>query len=117
MSMATQALRAYASARAARDPREQEADVFRYASAVLRRAREADSRARVRALADNARLWSAVIDLVRDPQNALPTRLRAAIVSVGLAVQREMLAPEPDFGFLIAVNENLAAGLAGDAQP
>ena len=117
MSTAALAMRAYANARAARDPREQEADVFRHASAVLRHARGADARIRVRALADNARLWSTVIDLVRDPQNALPAPLRAAIVSVGLAVQREMEAPEPDFDFLIGVNENLAVGLSGRPLP
>lgn len=117
MSMAAQAMRAYATARAARDPREQEAEVFRHANAILRRARNGDARARARALADNARLWGTVIDLVRDPQNALPAALRASIVSVGLAVQREMRAPAPDFGFLIDVNEKLAAGLSGQAQP
>ena len=112
MSDSGQALLAYAAAAAARDPREQEADVFRHANAVLRRARDGDARARIRALADNDRLWGAVIDLLRDPQNALPTPLRAAIVSVGLAVQRESRAAQPDFGFLIAVNENIAAGLS-----
>ncbi|MDA8252816.1 MAG: flagellin assembly protein, partial [Rhodospirillales bacterium] len=100
-----------------RDPRAQEAEVFRHANAVLRQASDGDARARLRALADNERLWSAVIDLVRDPQNALPPPLRAAIVSVGLAVQRELRAAAPDFGFLIAVNENIAAGLAGGARP
>jgi flagellar biosynthesis regulator FlaF len=48
-----------------------------------------------------------------DPPNALPTELRASIVSVGLAVQREMDRDAPDFDFLISVNENVAAGLAG----
>jgi flagellar biosynthesis regulator FlaF len=112
MSHARQAVRAYSAAAAARDPREQEAEVFRHANAVLRRAHQGDARMRVRALADNRRLWSAVIDLVRDPDNALPAPLRAAIVSVGLAVQREMGRAEPDFAFLIAVNENIAAGLS-----
>jgi len=50
---------------------------------------------------------------VQDPANALPASLRASLVSVGLSVQREMEQPSPDFGFLIAVNENIAAGLAG----
>ena len=40
---------------------------------------------------------------------------RADIVSVGLAVEREMDRDSPDFDFLIAVNENIAAGLAGQA--
>lgn len=117
MSMAAKALRAYASAQAARDPREQEAEVFRHVNALLRRARVSDSRARARAVADNGRLWNMVIDLVSDPQNALPAPLRAAIVSVGLAVQREAQAAEPDFDFLIGVNENIAAGLAVGSRP
>jgi flagellar biosynthesis regulator FlaF len=43
----------------------------------------------------------------------LPDGLRAAIISVGLAVQREMERPSPDLDFLISVNDNIAAGLAG----
>ena len=49
-----------------------------------------DSIPRVQAIADNRRLWMTVTDLMRDPLNALPPDLRASIVSVGLAVQREM---------------------------
>ena len=117
MSQTSDVLRAYATAAAARDPREQEAEVFRYAVAALRRAQGGDKRQRTRALIDNQRLWSTVIDLVRDPENALPPPLRAAIVSVGLAVQREMQAPEPDFAFLLSVNESFAAGLMGAPGP
>ena len=49
---------------------------------------------------------------MRDPLNALPVELRASIVSVGLIVQREMDREAPDFDFLIAINENIAAGLS-----
>jgi flagellar biosynthesis regulator FlaF len=52
-------------------------------------------------------------DLLRDPANALPAGLRGSIVSVGQALQREMRAPAPDFAFLIAVNEDITAGLSG----
>jgi flagellar biosynthesis regulator FlaF len=48
-----------------------------------------------------------------DPNNALPESLRASIISVGLSVQREMDHDSPDFDFLITINENIAAGLAG----
>jgi flagellar protein FlaF len=68
---------------------------------------------KVRALADNRRLWMTVGDLMRDPGNALPATLRAAILSVGLAVEREMDRESPDFDFLIEINEQLAAGLSG----
>ena len=106
---------AYQAAAAHRGWRAQEADVFRRVTGALRAGRHAGPVARVRALADNRRLWLAVVDLVRDPDNALPEDLRAAIASVGLAVQREMNREAPDFDFLIAVNENMADGLSGMA--
>ena len=113
MHRTAQAMRAYGLAANARDRRAQEAELFGSVAALLRRAAaERDGVARSRALADNERLWSMVIDLLRDPANALPEGLRASIVSVGLAVQREMRAAAPSFAFLIAVNENIAAGLA-----
>jgi len=107
------AMKAYAASSAHRSQRDQEADAFRRATAALRHARNASPVAKVRALADNTRLWMTVVDLVRDPQNALPLPLRASIASVGLAVQREMQRDAPDFEFLIEVNEDITAGLSG----
>lgn len=107
------AARAYRAASENRGPREQEADVFRHATAVLRAARDAGPLARVRAVADNRRLWSLVGILVRDNDNQLPIALRAQLASVGLAVQRELDAPEPDFDFVMGINEHIAAGLSG----
>lgn len=109
------AMRAYAASSAHRSPREQEADVFRRAVTALRVGRVGNPVLQVRALADNARLWTTVIDLMRDPANGLPADLRASIVSVGMAVQREMQRDAPDFDFLIGVNEDIAAGLSGQA--
>lgn len=109
----TRAARAYQASAAHRGVRAQEADVFRRVLGGLRAARFADPISRTRALADNRRLWIAVVDLVRDPDNALPVDLRAAIASVGLSVQREMDRERPDFDFLIAVNEGIADGLSG----
>ncbi|MEA2773440.1 MAG: Flagellar protein FlaF, partial [Acetobacteraceae bacterium] len=48
-----------------------------------------------------------------DPANALPEPLKASILAVGLAVQRDMDLETPDFNFLISINENITAGLAG----
>lgn len=109
------ATRAYQASAAHRGLRQQEADIFHHAIGGLRTAREAGPIDRVRALADNRRLWMAIVDLVRDPANVLPAELRASIASVGLAVHREMDRDQPDFDFLIAVNENIAAGLLGAA--
>lgn len=104
--------RAYRAASAHRSAREQEADVFRRVTGALRAAQDGTSMARTKALADNTRLWMMIGDLLRDPANALPAALRASIISVGQALQREMRTSAPDFGFLIAVNEDVTAGLS-----
>lgn len=109
----TQAARAYRAASAHRGPREQEADVFRRVTGALRAAQQGTPMDQVKAIADNTRLWMMVSDLLRDPENALPAALRASIVSVGKALQREMQQPSPDLAFLIAVNEDITAGLSG----
>jgi flagellar biosynthesis regulator FlaF len=112
-----QAASAYATASTHRTQREQEADVFRRATGALKAARDSGSLPRVKAIADNRRLWLTIADLMRDPLNPLPDGLRAAIVSVGLAVQREMDRTTPNFEFLIAINENISAGLSEPAGP
>ena len=115
MQTLDQASRAYAAAATHRSQREQEADVFRRASGALKAARRANPIQRVQAIADNRRLWITVAGLMRDPLNELPEALRASIVSVGMVVQREMEQESPDFDFLIGINENIAAGLSGQA--
>src|ERR1700678_926804 len=108
------ASRAYAAASVTRSERQQEADVFRLVNARLQAARRGEAIARVRALADNRRLWTAVSDLLRDARNHLPPETRAGLVSIGLSVQREMDTDEPNFDFLITINKNIADGLSGD---
>ena len=103
---------AYQQAARHRGTREQEADVFRRVNAALHSAGD-DRMAQARAMADNGRLWLAVMDAMRDPANGLPAPLRASVVSVGLAVQREAAAPHPDLGFITGINEQIAAGLSG----
>jgi flagellar biosynthesis activator protein FlaF len=107
-----EATRAYAASASRRSVREQEAEVFRRVNAALRRGRDRGGQARARALADTVRLWNAVIDLLGDPDNALPPDLRASIISVGLAARRDAQSDDPDFDFLITVHENIAAGLS-----
>jgi flagellar biosynthesis regulator FlaF len=113
MPTLTQGTHAYAKAATHRGLRDQEADVFRRATGALKVARDSGPMPRVRAIADNRRLWLTVNDLMRDPLNRLPDALRASILSVGLAVQREMDRETPDFNFLISINENITAGLSG----
>jgi flagellar protein FlaF len=113
MLNASHAIQAYKTASRYRSQRDQEADVFRQAIAALKGAKDAAPLQQIRALTDNRRLWSTVGDLLRDPTNALPEPLRAAILSVGMTVQREMDQETPDFDFLISINETIAAGLSG----
>ena len=63
MQSLTQAARAYQAATNHRSQRDQEADVFRYASGALMAARSADLIRRVQAIADNRRLWITVATL------------------------------------------------------
>jgi len=113
MQQPTQARQAYEAAARFRPLRDQEADVFRRATSALRAARDADPLTRIRALADDRRLWMAVSDLVRDPENALPDDTKAGIVSIALSVHRELDQESPDFDFLVGINETMIGGLSG----
>jgi len=113
MPNAIHAIQAYKTASRYRSQRDQEADVFRQATAALKGAKSAGLIQQIRALADNRRLWMTVNDLLRDPGNGLPEPLKAGILSVGMTVQKEMDQETPDFDFLISINEDIAAGLAG----
>ncbi len=113
MLNANHAAQAYKAASRYRSQRDREADVFRQTTSVLTSAKNAGPIQQIRALADNRRLWITVNDLMRDPGNALPAGLRASILSIGMTVHREMDQESPDFDFLISINENIAAGLAG----
>lgn len=112
LGTAHRAQRAYAAASAARSLRAQEAEVFARVIASLRQGARGSSADRVRAMADTSLLWSSVLDQVRDPANQLPERLRGMIASIAIAVQREVATEQPNFAFLIEVNENIAAGLS-----
>jgi flagellar biosynthesis regulator FlaF len=107
------AIQAYKTAAQYRSQRQREADIFHHAITALEGAKAATVIQQVRAVADNRRLWTMVHDLLSDPANALPAPLKAAILSVGITVQREMDQEKPDFDFLISINENIAAGLEG----
>jgi flagellar biosynthesis regulator FlaF len=112
MSAYMQASRAYQVSSDARSLRAQEADIFHRANGALRTALKGSEIDKVRAVADNRRLWLTVMGLATDPQNRLPASVRASLVSVGRSVQREMDTASPDLDFLIAVNENVSAGLS-----
>jgi flagellar protein FlaF len=108
-----EASKAYQSASQQRGLRDQEADVFRRVNTMLRCGQQTGGVLLSRALADNGRLWITLLDHMRDPDNALPLPLRASIISVGLAVQREAACEEPDVSFLVGINDQVALGLTG----
>ncbi len=82
--------RAYGATRAALDPREQEADIIRRVTFGLRDAKDRDDDLmRVKAMADNRRLWLAMESALLHPSNQLPQQMRAGLISLGRLVQRE----------------------------
>lgn len=108
------ATRRYGTTQQTRSLREQEADVFRRVNYALKAALNADLVERVRAVADNRRLWLAIESAMTHPANLLPQELKASILSLGRLVQREMDSLTPDFSFLININDQMIAGLSGD---
>jgi len=66
---------------------------------------------RVRALADARRLWLHTATLSADPNNRLPQALRAQIISVAMAVLREIDTDEPDAAWVADITRTVAEGL------
>jgi flagellar biosynthesis regulator FlaF len=94
-------------------PKQMEGEVFARATRALREAGPDNPIALARALADNRRLWNAVLDSVVDPTNRLPVPLRAQIASLSRAVLHELDAETPDPAFIIEMNDQIAGGLWG----
>ncbi len=92
-------------------PKQMEAEVFARATRAVRSAETGSDLDRIRAVADNRRLWEAVHASVIDPSNALPMELRGRIASIAKVVVRECSAEKPDFGFIAEMNDQFAAGL------
>jgi flagellar biosynthesis regulator FlaF len=89
-----------------------EAEVFSRATRSIREAEAAPSSlALARAVADNRRLWDAVLVCVLDPANALPRGLRAQLAGLARAVLRECDGEAPDLAFVAEMNDQIAAGL------
>ena len=89
-----------------------EAAVFTRATRSIREAEtNPSSLARARAVADNRRLWDAVLVCVLDPENALPRGLRAQLAGLARAVLRECDGEAPDLAFVAEMNDQIAAGL------
>ena len=93
-------------------PKQMEAEVYGRATRALREAVDHESPVILaRALADNRRLWDAVLSAVVDPSNQLPVPLRAQLASVARSVLRECDSEVPDTDHIIEINEQIAAAL------
>ena len=75
---------------------------------------------RVRAIAEARRLWLHTATLCADPDNHLPQVLRAQIISVALAILREIDGESPNVAWLAEITRTIAEGLRdasrGDAK-
>ena len=93
--------------------KQMEAEVFARATRSIREAAVsgASPLAQARAVADNRRLWDAVLVSVLDPANALPKGLRAQLAGLARVIIRECDAEAPDLAFVAEMNEQIAAGL------
>lgn len=109
---------AYRSRLAEENPVRAEAELFGRIAAQLEFAATlgALSPRRVRALADARRLWLHTATLCSDPENRLPRELRAQIISVAMAVLREIDSEAPDVTMLAETTRAIADGLADAAR-
>ncbi len=112
-------IQAYQRASAqAESPREAEYRVFAQVTAGLLRAKQ-HGRASLPGLAEaldkNRRLWTALAQDCADPQNALPEKVRAQIISLAMWVSRHsssVMQAGEDLDSLIDVNRSIMQGLA-----
>jgi flagellar protein FlaF len=113
-------LRAYqqASARAEK-PRESEYRLFGQVTRALieaSRAAQDDLQTRIDAIDWNRRLWSALANDCAQPENQLPTHLRAQIISLSSWVRRyssSVMRDNEPFDPLIDINRIMMQGLDG----
>lgn len=71
---------------------------------------------RIKAIADARRLWLHSATFLADANNALPRPLRASLISVALAVLRELDSPEPDLAFVAETTRVISDGLFDAAR-
>jgi flagellar biosynthesis regulator FlaF len=111
-SMAAPPPNGAAAYRRRRTPKQMEAEVFARATRSIREAlAEPSAVATARAVADNRRLWDAVLMAVLDPANQLPQGLRAQLAGLSRALLRECDSDTPDLPFIAEMNDQVASGL------
>ena len=99
------------------DTRAREREAVEQAVSLLRRAEAAGpaSRETAEALHFVRQLWAILIEDLASPENDLPQKLRADLISIGLWVMREAeairMGQVEDFAAIIEVNQTIAEGL------
>lgn len=97
--------------------RAREREAMEHLIVLLKAAKSAGARSReaVDALTFLRRLWAFLMEDLGSPSNALPKKLRADLISIGLWMMREAddirLLKSEDFTNLIAISEILRDGL------
>jgi flagellar protein FlaF len=98
--------------------RQRERQAIEHSIQLLQAAEKAgpQSRETVEALLFARKLWSILIEDLAKPENDLPQRLRADLISIGLWVMREAeqirLEKSDNFKGIIEVSQNIRDGLA-----
>lgn len=80
---------------------------------------DVDPMTRIRALNGNIRLWSTLIEDLSDPANALPAKIKANYVSLGLFARRASLAAlttPAELSTLIQINTDVLDALDHQRQ-
>ncbi|MDO9432827.1 MAG: flagellar biosynthesis regulator FlaF [Phenylobacterium sp.] len=117
-------LRAYQQAATrAEAPKDTEYRLFGQATRALIAASEvpiSDLATRIAAIDWNRRLWSTLALDCNEPGNALPSQVRANIISLSLFVGRhssEVMRGQDDFETLIEINKIMMQALGHKAEP
>lgn len=69
-------------------------------------------------LYENQRFWAALRHDLAEPENVMPSALKASLISLALWVDRQtssLMAGEGNVAGLVEINTNIVAGLAGQA--
>lgn len=113
---------AYAAKQAASEtPRELEIRAISHVTRQLVEANapHAEPMQRTRALNNNRRLWSLLVQDLSEPANQLPDALKARYISLGLFVQKTCMAAmmgRQDLAGLIAINNDVLDALGRQGQ-
>lgn len=105
----------------AETPRAQEYRLMSQITGEMIRARDSglQGAALIQALHRNREVWSTFSSMCAAPGNALPSELRAGIISIALWVERftsEVVRGRDSIDELIAVNRSIIEGLANENQ-